>query len=54
MNFIAFKKLPCFLANLAEKIPGLLFKASMHKPESSEITGKFTYLEKKISLKFRI
>ena len=27
---MAFKKLPCFFANLAEKIPGLLFKASMH------------------------
>ena len=38
-NFIALKKLPCFFARRAEYIPGLLFNAFIHKPESSEITG---------------
>ena len=38
-DFIALKKLPCFFASLAESTPGLLLKALIHKPESSDITG---------------
>ena len=34
------------MANLAEKMPGRLFRDLMQRPESSEITGYFTYLEK--------
>ena len=34
------------MANLAEKIPGRLFRDLIQRPESSEITGYATYLEK--------
>ena len=50
ISFIAFKKLPFFLANLADCIPGRFFRTLIQRPESSEITGKFTNLEKKFAL----
>ena len=33
-------------------MPGLLFIALIHRPESSEITGNSTYFEKKFALSF--
>ena len=50
IDFMALEKPPFFFASLAEWMPGLLFKALIHKPESSEITGKSTNFEKKLTL----
>ena len=33
-------------------MPGMLFNDLIHKPESSEITGYFTNLEKKFTFNF--
>ena len=53
MNFIALlKSFHVFLQVLLKKIPGLFFKALIHRPESSEITGKFTCLAKKFAFNF--
>ena len=52
--FIAFKKLPYLFANRAEYIPGLPFRAFMHRPESSDITGHSTYCEKYLTFNFEL
>ena len=48
INFIAFTK-PLFFLLVLKYMPGLLFKAFIQIPESSEITGKFTNFEKKFA-----
>ena len=35
-------------------MPGLLLSASIHKPESSDIIGKFTYFEKNLTLSLEL